>query len=79
MQRDQIVAFIHTIPIFHWLQREHLQRLAEAATSRDFVTGEVLLGGDQQAHELFVVLFSTVPLEYRIRLLIIPVSYFSLS
>ena len=55
MQTDQIVTFIHTIPMFHWLEPEQLEQVARAATVREFSKGELLLKRDAEAHQLFIV------------------------
>ncbi len=55
MQTDQIVTFIHTVPIFHWLEPAQLEQLASAAMVREFASGDLLLKRDDDEHELVIV------------------------
>ncbi len=55
MQREQIIVFIRTVPIFHALEGEQLNRLADSFEDRLFDIGDVAVERNQSGDELFVV------------------------
>lgn len=55
-QSHQITNFLRTIPIFHELDDEILQRLADALELRDFAAGETVVERHQEMAEMLLVL-----------------------
>ena len=55
MQSDQIVTFVRTVPVFHFLEDEHLQELASQVQVREVPPNELLLRQGEEGSELFIV------------------------
>lgn len=56
MDRQQIIKFIRTVPIFVELSKEQLAQLAEAVEERTFAAGEVIAESGRLSGELFIIL-----------------------
>jgi len=56
MEIDQVTNFLQTVPPFHTLESETLQRLTEQAAIRDIPKGEVILRQRGESPELFILL-----------------------
>ena len=56
MEKDDLLLFIHMIPIFHEAADEELNHLAEAAVVTDFAAGEVMVAPDLDDGKLLIVL-----------------------
>ena len=53
---QQIVGFLRTVPVFSTLGNEHLEKVAESATIRDFASGEIALQCGSDFHEMFIII-----------------------
>jgi type II secretory ATPase GspE/PulE/Tfp pilus assembly ATPase PilB-like protein len=56
MERQQIITFIRTVPIFVELDGGQLERLADTAQERTFAAGEVIAEPGRESSELFIIL-----------------------
>lgn len=56
VQADQLVTFIKTVPVFHSLESDHLFRLADEVTIRDYPSGDTLVTRGDESRELFIML-----------------------
>ncbi len=55
-QAEQLANFIKTVPVFHSLEDDHVQRLANELEVRNIPTGEVLLTRGEVGNEMFIML-----------------------
>lgn len=55
MHADQIATFVRTVPVFHFLQPEHLERLASEVSIRELSDGDELLSRGVESSELFIM------------------------
>ena len=55
-ESSALVNFIKTVPVFHTLEPEHLERLTQELEIREFAAGETMVSRGDEACELIIVL-----------------------
>ncbi len=55
MQKQDVINFIRTVPLFHSFSPEQISELAEAAEIRDVAKDEVVVERDSEGDELFII------------------------
>lgn len=56
METSQIANFIRTVPVFHELDTEQIEHLAESSELRDFDPNQIVVTPEENLHELYIIL-----------------------